>query len=88
MIKLVSLLEVKIPSKDMNNPQFMSGLHLAIQDKKDGVNRDVEGFTDDFIRGYNIVERESWWDRVNTKLTNWSSQFGSSMGDTNVWKKK
>ena len=77
MIKLKSLLEVKVSRNDLENPQFMSGVNLAMQDKKQGERRNLKGLPDDFIRGYKTVGQESWWDRANAKLTQWAGQFGS-----------
>lgn len=86
MIKLKSLLETKISRVDLENPQFMSGVNLAIQDKKQGNRRKLRGLPDDFIRGYKSVGQESWWSLVNSKLTNWASRFGQSYGDRSTWR--
>ena len=88
MVKLKSLLEVKIARVDLENPQFMSGVNLAIQDKKQDHRRSLSGLPDDFIRGYKVVGQESWWSIVNSKLAQWAGQFGQGTGDTSIWRKK
>ena len=88
MIKLKSLLEVKIARVDLENPQFMSGVNLAIQDKKQGHRRSLRGLPDDFVRGYKVVGQESWWEIINSKLADWAGRFGQSYGDRGIWRSK
>ena len=88
MVKLKSLLEVKIARVGLENPQFMSGVNLAIQDKKQEHRRSLSGLPDDFVRGYKVVGRESWWDIVNSKLADWVGRFGQGRGDTTIWRKE
>jgi hypothetical protein len=88
MIKLRTLLEVKVPRVDLENPAFMSGVNLAIQDKKQSHRRSMRGMPDDFVRGYKIVGQESWWDIINSKLADWAGRFGQSVGDKTIWRSK
>lgn len=88
MIKLKTLLEVKIARADLENPTFMSGVNLAIQDKKQGNRRKLSGLPDDFVRGYKTVGQESWWSIVNSKLADWAARFGQSYGDRSIWRSK
>jgi len=71
-----------ISDNDRVNPTFMAGVRDALQDKNRGEHpRDLEGHSEDYIRGYSIIPKESMWNKVNDKLTQWVSDFGRSYGN-------
>jgi hypothetical protein len=71
---------VRITRSDRENVEFMTGIKMAVQDKAADKKRDLSGYSDDFVRGYKLVPRDSWWDKVNNKLTSWAVDFGNSYG--------
>jgi hypothetical protein len=79
-MKLKSLLQEKIARADLENVEFMSGINMGVQDKKQNTNRSLSGYPPDFVRGYKMVKRESWWSKANDKLTQWAAQMGQSYG--------
>lgn len=71
---------VKVSKADRENILFMTGVKTGVKDKADGINRDLEGYAEDFVRGYKIVPRDSWWNKANAKLTQWAADLGNSYG--------
>lgn len=71
---------LKVSPSDRENNVFMTGLKLALQDKKQGNKRNLKGYPEDFIRGYKTVPQDSWWDKINDRLTSFASDFGKSYG--------
>lgn len=72
---------IQVSKADRENVAFMSGVKLAVQDKSNDVSRDLDGYSEDFIRGYKTVKRTSWWDKANNKLTQWAASLGNSYGN-------
>lgn len=72
---------LKVSDSDRKNHVFMTGVKLALQDKKQGNTRNLKGYPEDFVRGYKTIPHDSWWDKTNNKLTQWVSSFGSSYGN-------
>lgn len=71
-----------ISNNDRMNPAFMSGVRDAIKDKlKDEHPRDLEGHTEDYIRGYSTIPKDSWWDKANDRLTQFVTMLGRSYGN-------
>jgi hypothetical protein len=71
----------KVSDADRHNVAFMSGLKQAVKDKAAHISdRDLNGYPEDFVRGYKMVKQEGWWDKFNDKLTRWASDFGKSYG--------
>lgn len=71
-----------ISDRDRANPAFMSGVKDALADRLSGEHpRDLEGHSQDYIRGYSIIPRESRWDKFNDKLSRWVADFGRSYGN-------
>lgn len=74
--------QITISDEDRVNPAFMSGVKDAVKDKNRGEHpRDLEGHSSDYIRGYEVIPRESMWDKVNARLTQWAGEFGKSYGN-------
>jgi len=71
---------LKVSNSDKDNHMFMSGLKIAIQDKKQGNKRNLKDLPEDFIRGYKSIPQDSWWDKINNRLTTFASQLGKSYG--------
>jgi hypothetical protein len=71
---------VRVSKADRHNIIFMTGLKQAVQDKTNNVKRNLRGDPEDFVRGYEMVKRDSWWNKFNNKLTQWASDFGHSYG--------
>ena len=72
---------VMITKSDRENTLFMMGLKQGVKDKGNDAKPDLDGKPEDFIRGYKLVKRTSWWDKTNDKLTRWASEFGKSYGN-------
>jgi len=75
-----ALTEAHISPEDKENIAFMTGLKLGIQDKNADNKRDLKGYPDDFVRGYKMVARDSWWHKFNDRLTRWAADLGKSYG--------
>jgi len=71
---------LQISLKDRGNLEFMTGLKQAVQDKAKEIKRELEGYPEDFIRGYKTVKRPGAWDKLNQRLTQWASDLGQSYG--------
>ena len=70
--------EAPLSNADRESPQFMSGFHLAMNDKLQSRGRNLSGYPSDFVRGYKVVKRTSWWDKTNARLTQLAADLGSS----------
>lgn len=71
---------VKVSKADRENVEFMTGLKQAALDKGNDVDRDLSGYSADWVRGYKVVKRSSWWDKVNDRLTGIAANLGHSYG--------
>lgn len=71
---------VKVSRADRENPEFMAGLKQGAIDKGYDVDRDLTGYSKDFIRGYRSVPQDSKWDKFNSKLTGFLANLGNSYG--------
>jgi len=71
---------VKISKSDRENTLFMMGLKQGVIDKANDVKSNLDRVPEDYIRGYELVKRASWWDKTNAKLTQWASELGNSYG--------
>lgn len=69
---------LKVSAADKENPQFMSGVTIAVKDKAQNKKRNLDGLPEDFIRGYKSVKRSSWWTKANDRLTQWAADLGNS----------
>lgn len=71
---------LQLSEEDENNTAFLTGVKLAVNDKATHKSRNLNGYPEDFVRGYKTVKKSSWWDRVNAKLTNAAASLGKSYG--------
>ena len=88
MIKVKELIiineGVMVSKRDMSNPAFVEGMKLAVRDKTKGVRKDLGNMSGDVARGYRAVMDDkdgggnSWWDRVNDKLTKRIADVGTT----------
>lgn len=72
---------IKIPRSDRENTLFMMGLKQGVIDKANNTKPKLDGTPADYIRGYELVKRDSWWDKTNNKLTQWAAELGNSYGN-------
>lgn len=77
---------VQIHKVDRNNPDFMKGLTQGAIDKRDNGNTDLKDKSEDFKRGYLTakppVRKDSWYDRMNNKVTGWLADLGNSRSNS------
>lgn len=69
-----------ISPEDQKNVTFMTGIKMAIQDKKKNEKRNLKGYPPDFVRGYKSIQQTSWWDKFNARLTQLAAALGHSYG--------
>jgi len=60
--------------------QYANGQKWAIKDRLSGVKRELDKYPPAFAKGYQTVQRESWWQKFNEKLTQLAAEFGKSYG--------
>lgn len=80
---------MNVKKSELSNPAFREGMKVAIEDRKRGMNRVEQvlassGEDSDFYRGYAAImdyqqiRPDSWWDRVNDKLTKFAADVGTT----------
>jgi hypothetical protein len=73
---LESLLEVLNTPEEKDKYDFLTGQKYAINDRQRGIeDRDISQQSKAFKKGYKSV-MGGWWDKVNSKLTNFVGAFG------------
>jgi hypothetical protein len=53
------------------------GRKWGVKDKLSGIKRDLSHYPSSFQKGYKQVQRESWWQKFNDKLTDYLARMGS-----------
>jgi hypothetical protein len=57
---------------------YLVGKKLGKADMLKDQKRDISKYPEEFQRGYKESARESWWYRMNDKITNALARLGSS----------
>jgi len=60
--------------------EYAMGKKVGVRDRIAGKKQhfDPNHYPAAFIKGYNEIQSESWWQKFNEKLTDWLARMGSS----------
>jgi hypothetical protein len=82
MILKEMITESILQSLNENDPIYdeKMGRKWGVKDKITGEKRDISKFSLEWQKGYKQVQREQWWSKLNSKLTDYMGRLGSSYG--------